>query len=129
MQTIHIHLTLNIHPDGRVTVNSNADYLDPSTPPVVPLPSAGGSAAVAPDAIAPAPSAAPPPPADDSITDEQLRAALVAAVRRVGKDVLNFLPKIAGVERISDVPEDKKAELLDALNAAQREDVGDDIPF
>lgn len=118
-----INLQINVYPDGSVQVTG-----DPSSPAAA---SAGGSASSV-SALSKSETATSTPPskspaaANDSPpaapkggpSESDVRAAVLAAVKASDKaTAVGVLEKVAGVSRVPDVPEDKRAEVIEALNA------------
>lgn len=94
----------------------------PAAPAEVPTPPAASPAATAPAApTAASPSEVPTPPAAaaaPAMTPEQLNAALVAEMKRLGsRDPIDNALKAMGVSGIQELPAERYAELLNNVKA------------
>lgn len=127
MKPFTINLQINVYPDGTVQVNpslsESQDTAQPST-------SGASTAAIeAPRSTKPAAPQSPPstestastsasPTGPASPSESDVRAALLAAVKASDKaTAVAVLKTYADVERVPDVPEEKRALVIAELNA------------
>ncbi len=123
-----INLQINVYPDGTVSVSNGADNSAPVSSPDVrtaaiqaqqSLPSGTtGDKTTGPESpeSPKSPSASSAAPSGPSESD--VRTALLAAVKASDKaTAVGVLESIAGVSRVPEVAEEKRAEVIAALNA------------
>ena len=117
-----INLQINVYPDGSVELSnsdSTASACSAAAKPraTVALPSSNSDTSpAAPTPAGPAsPAASSAEPSGPSESD--VRTALLAAVKASDKaTAVGILEQIAGVNRVPDVPADKRDEVIHALN-------------
>lgn len=118
-----INLQINVYPDGSVQVSGA-----PSSPAAASQASSalscsapalsGGSTSTPPSESATSPSVSTNVSSVDGPSESDVRTALLAAVKASDKaTAVGTLEKIAGVARVPEVPAEKRAEVIEALNA------------
>lgn len=115
-----INLQINVYPDGTVQVNgephSQPAAVAVSTLELPSTPSTGASSP-SPASSTPAPSSNSTGSGADGPSETDVRTALLAAVKASDKaTAVGVLESIASVNRVPDVPADKREAVIDALN-------------